>query len=99
MTLCNIYGLDIKTCYERKDSNTENDNTIILWEFMIRCDNELQYRKPNTASLEKEINQAWVIDIACVADNKIWTKEEKETEKYGNLRSGPWENFINTNNC
>lgn len=47
---------------------------------MIKCQHEIENKKPDINSERKKL--CWFGDIACPADNYVGDKEERNVEKY-----------------
>lgn len=62
-------GLDIMI-FKHGNSNIEffflflknSPRVIFLWDFMIKCDHEIENRKPEIVFMEKKSKLCWIID-------------------------------------
>lgn len=86
--LCKKYDLEHQDKWykHQPEAITENENTKLLWDFMIQCDNIIQHRKPDIVLVEKQNKTAVIIDVACPGDNRILAKEKDKIEAYDLLK-------------
>ena len=52
----------------------------------IKCDHEIQYRRPDLIIVDIEKKTACIVDIAVPGDNRVGTKELEKVLKYQDLK-------------
>ena len=65
---------------------SENSHYRLLYDFNIFTDKWISARRPDLVFLDKEVKCAYLIDIACVMDRNVVSKETEKIDKYLNLR-------------
>ena len=50
----------------------ENETCKILWDMTIQCDHVTEFRRPDIVAVEKENNEAIIVDIASPWDNRVY---------------------------
>ena len=82
------YGFDrAAKWYEQKlDGVLENEDSKLLWDFMIQCDRIIQARRPVIILCDKVKMEVKIIDIASPGDSRIRNKEQEKVEKYEELK-------------
>jgi hypothetical protein len=85
--LCTRYGLTQPQHWWEIPSKVNEDNRAkILWEFHVQTDKHILANQPDIIVVDKEENQATIIDIAVPNDYNISSKERDKVEKYQPLR-------------
>ena len=71
--------------YEHEpESDLENEDYKILWDFSIQTDHVIEARRPDWVVVDKE-RICKIIDFAVPGDSRIEEKEKHKTEKYQDL--------------
>lgn len=52
---------------------------------MFQCDHEIENRKAGIVLIEKASNRCWTLNVAYIADNKVYERKEREVEIYNRL--------------
>ena len=63
----------------------ENENFKLLYDFNIFTDHLISARRPDLVYVDKQSRKAYLIDIACVMDRNVMTKEKEKVDKYLSL--------------
>ena len=63
----------------------ENDECKILWDFTVQTDHEIYVRRPDVIVVQKDKNFCQIIDLACLYDGGVDTKELEKMEHYQDL--------------
>ena len=59
----------------------ENANCKILYDFNIFTDRLISSRRPDLVLVNKETNSTFLVDVACVMDRNVLTKEKEKVDK------------------
>ena len=86
--LCEKYGLNkTEKWYEHcPEGVVEDENSKLLWDINIQCDNVIEARRPDLIIVEKKTKDAIIIDVAVPGDCRIHEKENEKVEKYQDLK-------------
>ena len=63
----------------------ENNESKVLWDFMIQTDKEITAVRPNIVFINKKDKIALLIDIAVPRDDNVVDKRIEKVKKYQNL--------------
>ena len=82
------YGLIVEErAYQHKPEVViQNESVRILLDFMIQCNREMEYRRPDIGIIEKQSNKCFTIDVANAGDHNIVKRKVGKFEKYAQLR-------------
>ena len=64
----------------------EDDDTKLIWDINIQCDNVIETRRSELILVNKKAKSCVIIDIAIPGDCRIHEKKSKKIEKYQNLK-------------
>ena len=81
---CNFEAGD-KWYDHEPESDLENENYKILWDFSIQTDHVLEARRPDLVLVDKKKRSCKIIDVAVPGDRRIEKKEKDKIEKYQDL--------------
>ena len=71
-----------RLCYENEPEIViENENSKILWDFIMQCDHMIETRRTDIVRVDKVKKETTIIDVAIPGDTKVCDKERGKIEK------------------
>jgi len=85
--LCGSYGFQRSDRWwqHKPEPVLENDSFKILYDFNIFTDTRISARRPDLVLVDKEAKHSFLIDVACVMDRNVVSKENEKVDKYLDL--------------
>ena len=81
-SICQHY--EIKTTdniwLHKPNAVTENNKVMVLWDFEIKTDRQIQARRPDLVVIDKQTKEGLIIDVAMPNDTHTVEKEMEKIE-------------------
>ena len=63
----------------------ENVKHKLLWDFEIKTNHLISFRRPDVIIINKKKRTCWIVDFAVPADHRVKLKENQKKDKYFDL--------------
>jgi len=86
-TIAKKEGFEVKPQWYKHVATSvlESGSTKILWDFNIQTDNVIEARRPDIVVVNKQKQEAIIIDVAVPSDKNVFTKQDEKIHKYQDL--------------